>query len=264
MLKRALAYALLAIPCFGVGAAGAQTIVGRLMEVETDRPIDLGLIIMLTEAGDSVTSTLTDPSGGFTITSPEPGSFVLVASAFGYRETRAGLFELGEGGEMQVEFRVVPQPMPLDAMIVALNRPTLEHSLIRNGFVRRLQRGLGQFITPVEIEQSPAASTAELFRGIPGVIVSRPGGGFYSYLGQQIQMRAPAGLCTPSVYVDGARMSYDVSGAMSLDNLIPLDVVDAVEVYRRPAEVPIEYGGTQSPGGEGGACGVLVFWTKRR
>ena len=264
MLKRGLVPTLLATLAFGVSPAQGQTIVGRLMEVDTDQPIELGLIIMLTEDGDSVTSTITDTDGDFRISSRDPGNFILVAAAFGYRETRAGIFELGDGGEMDIEFRVVPQPMPLEEMIVALDRPALQHSLIRNGFVRRLQRGLGRFITPVEIERSYATATAELFRGIPGLVVNRPGGGVFSHMGEQVQMRGPTGLCTPDIYLDGARVTYDIYGLMSLENLVPLDVVDAVEVYRRAAEVPIEYGGTQASDGRGGPCGVLVFWTKRR
>jgi hypothetical protein len=264
MLKRGVVPILAALFAFGISPVGGQTIAGRLMEVESDLPIELGLIIMLTEGGDSVTATITDEDGDFVIGSRDPGSFVLVASAFGYRETRAGVFELGEGGELDIEFRVVPQPMPLEEMIVALDRPALQHSLIRNGFVRRLQRGLGRFITPYEIERSPAAATAELFRGIPGMVVNRPGGGLFSHMGEQVQMRGPTGLCTPDIYLDGARVSYEAFGLMALENLVPLDVVDAVEVYRRPAEVPIEYGGTQTSDGRGGGCGVLVFWTKRR
>jgi len=63
--------------------------------------------------------------------------------------------------------------------------------------------------------------------------------------------------------VDGMRVSSGVMVGQSLDALVPRPVVDAIEVYRRPAEVPIEYGVTQSAS-PGGACGVLIFWTKRR
>ena len=41
-------------------------------------------------------------------------------------------------------------------------------------------------------------------------------------------------------------------------------MIDAVEIYRRPAEVPIEYGMTTSGDVAGGPCGVVVIWTKTR
>ena len=46
---------------FGLTAVGAnaQTINGTLMEVESGQPISLGLVIMMTETGDSVTSGVT-------------------------------------------------------------------------------------------------------------------------------------------------------------------------------------------------------------
>ena len=101
----------------GVGCGiEAQTIEGTLLEVETGRPISLGLIIMMTESGDSVTSGVTNAEGRFSVESSEAGSFVLIASAFGFKETAAGVFELGEGGSMDVEFRVAAAPMPIDGM----------------------------------------------------------------------------------------------------------------------------------------------------
>ena len=93
---------------FGLTAAvaQAQTINGTLMEVESGQPISLGLVIMLTEAGDSVTSGVTNGQGRFSVTAPDGGSFRLVASAFGFKETAAGVFELGGDGAMDVEFRI--------------------------------------------------------------------------------------------------------------------------------------------------------------
>ena len=125
--------------------ARAQTIEGTLMEVGSDRPISLGLVIMMTEEGDSITSGVTDGNGRFELRSEEPGSFVLISSAFGFKETQAGVFELGSEGTMTIEFRVGAKAMPIEGILVELQRPAIQHQLIRNGYVRRLQRGLGHF-----------------------------------------------------------------------------------------------------------------------
>lgn len=268
-MRELVACAALGLGAWGASAslpapASAQTIRGTLMDVENDRPISLGLVMMFSEDGDSVTSTISDESGRFSISSPEPGSFILLASALGYRETPAGIFDLGEDGVMTVEYRLPPQPLPIDELVVSLNRPVLEHSLIRNGFVRRLQRGLGEFITPHEIEESPATSTEMLLSGIPGVSVTSSG--ILTQLGDRVRIRGPdGGWCDPTVFVDGVRVQYDYASGISLSQLVPLASVEGIEVYRRPSEIPVEYGVTQSGGGGGlGACGVLVFWTRRR
>jgi hypothetical protein len=263
-LTIAFSAAFLAATSF-VAPAAAQTIDGTLMEVESDRPISLGLIIMMTADGDSITSSVTNSDGRFTVESETPGEFVLIASAFGFKETRAGIFELGEGGSMDVEFRVGADAMPIEGILVELQRPAIQHQLVRNGYVRRLQRGTGLFITPYDIEQSSAMRTPDLFRGIPGIAVRTVGGGLFSHTGESIQFTSAQGYCTPTLFLDGARMSPQVVAGQSIESLLPLPTVDAIEIYRRPGEVPIEYAVTSvQPGTEIGTCGVLVVWTKSR
>jgi hypothetical protein len=242
----------------------AQTINGTLMEVETGQPISLGLVIMMTENGDSITSAVTNGQGQFTVDAPDPGSFVLVASAFGFKETPAGVFELGPGGEMDVEFRIAAAPMPIDGLIVSLQRPVLQHQLVKNGFVRRYTRGLGAFLTPVMIEESTARSTADLFRGIPGVLLQLPGGGLNAFTGEALRLTGTGQYCTPTIYMDGARMNVEMTRDMPIEVIAPLGMVDAIEIYRRPSEIPIEYGMTASGDVPGGPCGIVVIWTKTR
>ena len=47
----------------------------------------------------------------------------------------------------------------------------------------------------------------------------------------------------------------DFAQPPDLSKFNPLDL-EAVEVYRSAAELPIEYGGTNA------ACGVLLLWTR--
>ena len=91
-----------------------------------------------TEAGDSVGRTLTDRDGRFSISSAEPGSFTLSASALGYRDTRVGVFELGVGGELTIEFRVAADPLPIEELVVSFNRPILQHALDTERFRREI------------------------------------------------------------------------------------------------------------------------------
>jgi Carboxypeptidase regulatory-like domain len=249
--------------------AGAQTISGRLLEAGSDRPIEIGVIELVSESGESVAKVLSGTGGRFSITAPSPGSFWMVANAYGYRQARDGVFEVGIDGTLTVDFRIVPDPLELEALVVGFNRPVLEHPLVLSGFVDRFAEGFGQFITPFDIERSDARLTPDLFRGMPGITLRAAspsnrtlgGGGVLSYLGDQIMLQGPAGWCTPNLFLDGIRLRYD--GNVSIDALLPLASIDGVEIYRRPSDVPVAYNATRVRG-DGPPCGVILFWTKRR
>jgi hypothetical protein len=222
----------------------AQTIRGTLLERDSNRPINLGFVVLLTESGDSITSTITNRMGRFEVASPDPGNFLLLAAALGHRETTVGVFELGEGGELSVEFRIPVEPLTLDGLLVQAGRVGQLPGLVLNGFSRRMQQGLGRFITPADIALSPAFRTADLFVGMLGVSVD----------GERVQVRTGGRTCTPQIWIDGLPQSRDADFA--LDFIIPLEAIAAVEVYRRATEVPLQYGGSRA------GCGVFLFWTK--
>lgn len=245
-------------------ASEAQTIDGVLLDRDSDRPIPLGLVMLYSEEGDSITATVTDEVGRFRIGSDAPGSFVLRAASLGYAEATDGVFDIGPGGSIRVEFRLTPAPLPIDEIAVAIDRPILEHHLVRNGFVRRLQRGQGLFVTPYDIERSPARSTESLLEGMPrvrvGPVYARQGGvGLPApHLGEEVQIIGPdLAWCNPLVYVDGIRAHYDPSQGFNLSSLAHVGDVDAIEVYRRPVEMPVEF-----PVGSTDQCGLVVMWTK--
>ncbi|MCH1570699.1 MAG: TonB-dependent receptor [Longimicrobiales bacterium] len=232
----------------GAHAASAQTIRGSLMEFGSDAPIDLGLIIMISEFGDSVAWTLSSSNGFFEVAAPEGGNYLLLAAALGYKESRVGLFELGEGGEISVEFRLWEEPLMLDGIMVeSLVR---EPELVRNGFYRRMQRGSGSFIRPSDIEETTALRAAEMLQGLAGVRMVADSNGL-----ERVQLRGARGYCVPTLFVDGVRTEW---GRLSvgLDEIAPLETLYAIELYRGVASIPIEFGSFND-------CGVIAFWTKR-
>lgn len=261
----------LGLCALGPSGLAAQTIQGVLLDGETRSPVSFGLILMFTEEGDSVTATVSDTDGAFRLSSAEPGGFVLRASAFGYAESQEGVFELGPGGVLDVRYAMRAVPLPIDEIVVTLDRPATLHHLVRNGFVTRLQRGLGLFVTPYDIEQSAVRSTEQLLAGLPGLRVGTaypaPSGplpaGEVAVLnprpdvGESVLIQGPGGWCAPTLYVDGARVHYDPSGGFTLESVAGIDAIEAIEVYRRPAEIPVEY-----RAGADGGCGVLVAWTR--
>ena len=240
--------ALLAV-LLAASTADGQAITGALLERGTGQPVGLGFITLLTVSGDSVTTTITRENGRFVVRSPVPGHFLLRASALGYRESTAGSFDLGTEATVDVEFRLDREAISLEGLEVLAERTgtRTQPALLRVGFYDRSQRGLGRFITPETIEKSTAISTVDLFFGIAGLTVQRN-----PFTGDQVLMRGTGGSCLPTLYVNGLQ----VTGA-PIESIAPLQTVDAIEVYRRAVEVPMEY---RSRGG--GACGVILIWTK--
>ena len=59
-------------------------------------------------------------------------------------------------------------------------------------------------------------------------------------------------------------MNVEMTRDMPIEVIAPLAMIDAIEIYRRPAEIPIEYGMTASGDVPGGPCGIVVIWTKTR
>jgi len=231
----------------GVRPAGAQTIRGYLIARGDDRPIGLGSVVMVTEAGDSITSTLTQANGFFEVSSPEPGNYLLTAAALGYTEARVGLFELGSGGVLSVEFRLRAEPLSIEGLLVAGVADGGE--LVDNGFFGRMQQGTGHFFTPEDLEQATEQRTIDLLAGLTGVrrqMTARDG--------EQLVVRGASGYCVPTVLVDGIRVTW--RGTRSgLDDIVPLETLQAVEVHRGVSGIPIEFGAFHN-------CGLLVFWTK--
>lgn len=206
---------------------------------------------MVSAEGDSVGSTVSNEDGRFSISADAPGSYVLIASAYGYYESRQGMFELGDSAVMTMEYRLAPAPLPIEEVSVQLGaRRGLRPKVVRSGFVRRMQKGLGHFITPYDIERSPDTSTSDLLDRLPGVFLG--GSSLTTYTGRALLLQGPHGTCAPHVYFDGIRVEQNGD----IDALAPLHDIEAIEVYRRRTEVPLQY----AIGDQG--CGVVLFWTK--
>ncbi|MDX1646955.1 MAG: TonB-dependent receptor plug domain-containing protein [Longimicrobiales bacterium] len=235
---------LLVLPCL----VSAQTIRGQLLEFGSDTPIDLGLVVMVSLDGDSVSAALSDGRGFFEVTAEDPGEYLLEASAFGYEPTRVGLFELGDGGEMSVEFRLWAAPLTLDGVVV--ESLVQEPVLVRNGFYRRMGRGVGTFFSPQDIETSNARRAIDMIQGLAGVRMR-----IDPVHGERLMVRGAQGYCVPTLLIDGVRATWEGT-SMRLDELIPLETVYAMEVHRGVSGLPIEFGSFER-------CGVIVFWTKR-
>ena len=235
------------------GTVKAQSIMGNLLDAQSGQAIMLGYVGLLTEDGERVAWTLADESGFFRLDAPEPGSYMLYGESMGYRSSVEGPILLGEDQLVPAEFRLDPMPVVLDSLRVVAESKRL--SLVLAGYYDREQVGLGHFIGPERIlERFDARQISDFFWGVPGIRLmpasNMAGSGYVPLMRSAASLR---GFCLPQVYLDGIPQP----GADDLDNLImPFDI-EAIEVYRSPAEVPARYTSA------GSNCGVILLWSRK-
>jgi len=114
---------------------------------------------------------------------------------------------------------------------------------LRGFYDRRQQRGsFGKFLERQEIQRLGPTNPSDLFRTVPGVVISSASGG------NTIRIRG----CQPMVWLDGQR----VPGA-ELDEVIHPSGIAAIEFYPSSAGIPAQYLERQNR-----LCGLLLVWTR--
>ncbi|PAP76992.1 TonB-dependent receptor plug domain-containing protein [Rubrivirga marina] len=119
--------------------------------------------------------------------------------------------------------------------------------LRRRGFFDRRDRLTGVFYTREELDDRGVRQVSDIFGSTPGVRIQRSGV-------QERLVSDRRGGCPMTVYVDGTEMAFI---AYNIDAL-PFDDIAAVEVYRGPSELPIEYASTKF----NDTCGAVLVWTR--
>ncbi len=116
--------------------------------------------------------------------------------------------------------------------------------LERRGFYQRRETGNGRFLTRTEMARSRLLSDA--LREVPGIDVISGAGGALVVSGRS------TGRCPLAVFVDGSYTTI-----RNVDELT-LEGIEAVEVYRGPAEIPA---GFNAPVYDR-TCGALLVWSR--
>ena len=127
------------------------------------------------------------------------------------------------------------------------------------GFEERRKTGIGHFIPEAELRKSDSRQMVDVLRMLPGVTIKcsprlQPDRQCFAVGRQSAEhpLISGSGPCKYKTYIDGLVIA-DL-------NLSQMDVSQyaAVESYGGAATIPPIYNVT------GGACGVLLFWTRER
>lgn len=244
----------------------AQTVRGVVSDRGTYEPISSSTVRLVHASGDTVAHTISNEQGYFSLSADREGDFYLIASALGYRSVQSEVVPLGEGDVKVIELDMEAQAVPIEGLRVETEggEPELR-GLVGTGFYERAAEGHGEFLFPGEILRHPAEYTPQLFREMASMVylerADGPARGPWNdkvmirshKMGRRLQDR----LCSPHIWIDN--VLTELMPGESLDDAVPKDSIQAIEVYRAPWGAPARYFRDADPGRE---CGAVLIWTK--
>jgi len=241
----------LALLCVTVSTAAAQdrsseSRVARL----TGRVADaVGAAIVKAEILVTNTSVRaeTGTDGRFELENLPSGPVEVIVRRIGFSPAKIPL-DLGAGEMRDIRVLLSPVAMVMDSVSVVAEAPVIEKAF--NGFEARKSRGFGTFITREQIDKKNPRVTTDLFRTVSGVKLLRESG-TPTVVSTRLGTTA---YCPVRYFIDGA--SYQLYG-QSIDTMIQVADIGAIEVYPGGATVPPQFGGRES------ACGVIAIWTRQ-
>ncbi len=253
-------------PAVSAPAAGAPghpdtTAAARAAAAAPPKPTPLGTAML----SGSVTSAEGKPLEGAMV--------LLLGTQLSARSDASGVFRLTglPAGTQSVEIREIgfsPKRFAVDlsprrasTLAATLDErtnvlKTMEITAKRGsqieGFDQRKRSGLGFYMDLDQIQKSGAISSTDLFRQVPGLTVAWDGEGY----SVQVNRNVTGASCPVQYYIDGSPF---LSMGDDLDQVVRPEEIAAIEVYKSSAETPGQF-----QGADGGPCGTIVIWTKRR
>ena len=245
----------------GTPISQAQVIRGTVRDARTAEPGMLAYVGLLAPGRELVVAGLADRDGSFSLNAPAAGSYFLYVARMGYKSVIDGLFQVGEDGVFELQVGLTRAAVELEDLVVEAEEQRSKLELV--GFMERAAIGRGTFLIGEDIQAIALDKITDAFRNIPGldVVTARPFVGPEAMRNPEIRIRRGGGECSPTLYVDGAIMALGSqrpeSGPVRPDDFVMPASVEAVEIYVRPSETPIQYEAM-------GRCGVVLIWTYTR
>jgi hypothetical protein len=272
LLESALIVASILLLLLVPASTVAQGIRGTVLDGSTGGPVS-GVTVSLLEAErDRLLAQQLTERGTFTMPLTDAGSYRIRVEGLGYRTATTEVLEVAEGTVITVELRLLIDAVALQPLrIVAVRR---EPFWLEN--VRERQRlGFGTFLFRQELDQRADSELIQVIESLPGMFIDvvptkvdqRTGITTRTTPVPVFRRAAAAGArtCYPLLYVSGAPVFRD-SGVrdpdlnmwLILEEVMSIRAgdIEAIEVYRGPAQTPPEYATGDSE------CGVIAIWMR--
>jgi len=235
-------------------------IVGRVIDDLTEFPISGARVTLLTWDGAELERTEADPAGNFSFWVKRRSGVKIRVAHFGYEANTTPTLYFDNRSFFQVEVRMDPDAILLAPLEVIAWSERPEDAMLE-GFRRRVQTGLGTFITREEVEDRHPALVTDLLREVPGLQLASSGRG-----NRPAVRMALAGSqdCATQIFVDGFLVNRRAIGNdgyqpmdFRIDDVVSPESVEGIEIYKGLGTVPAEFLNPDA------VCGVIAIWTRR-
>ena len=214
---------------------------GKITEAESGKPVSDAEVSI---AGGRLTRTSRN-DGTFSLGEVPPGRYIMEIKHVAFTpRTDSLLVELG--ANTTISAKLSATAIKLEPITIEVRSLLLEMS----GFYERLARGGGSYVQRKDIDRMMPLIPSDILRSQAGLRLERRRSG----VGYIVTGRAG---CPVRYFINGARVGAD----FTIDD-IPVEWIDALEIYRGAASLPIEF--QLSSSDINAHCGVIVIWTKNR
>jgi hypothetical protein len=245
--------------------ASAQVrITGRVIDDVSERALAHSDVTILDRDGRVLGGVATDETGAFSFEVDDRIRAVRIdVKRLGYQSNTTPILYFDGREFFQVEIRLDVEAIliaPLE--VVAWSR--IDPSPLLDDFRRRVQQGIGFYITRDEIEQRKPMYITDMLRDVPGVSLGGGGTGTRPTV-NLARASLPMSTCNTQIFVDGFLMNKRQpfrpgapAADFRIDDLVSPASVEGIEIYNGVATVPAEFLNDDAI-----KCGVIAIWTRR-
>lgn len=256
---------------FAVSSAGAQAVVrGFLYDDATGRPI-AGTVMLVDPSSDAaVVHAATDSSGQFQLQA-RANTYQLAAVHPGYKSVLSAPIRFQDGERLTVKIPIAEAGDPQNKIGVLEHvRPSASAKAAESsranddgGFASRKAAGIGLQYTHDDFDRTNFQTLGQFMQSVPGLRVADPRSASSMAMTRSMATMSNSVLsrsseCHVGWFVDGHRMDLPGQVDPLTDGLasLPLDAVEAVEVFRGLSETPAQFADPDL------RCGVIAIWTR--
>lgn len=257
----------------------AQVVVrGILYDDASGQPLR-GTVLLVDPSTDAaVVNTATDSAGNFYLQTRD-GTYQIVAIRPGYKSVTSAPVPLQNGERITIRVPMAENGDPVHRIGVTERlRPSageksavaLDRRMVTNGFEARRAVGQGLQYDRTRLEKSGVATLGQFLQSVPGLQVRDAQSTASMQMTRSPTMNGiggnggagPAGsmaTCRIGWYLDGQRIDIPGQSDPMTDALasIPIDQLEAVEVFRGVSEMPPQFSAPDQ------RCGVVALWMRR-